>query len=67
MANVGSRNCLGQNLALSELSLALAVLFRPGGPNLKLYETDHTDTDHIHDYIVPLPKLETKGVRATVE
>ncbi|MCJ1386411.1 hypothetical protein MMC17_009537 [Xylographa soralifera] len=63
----GSRNCLGQNLALAELSLAIAVLFRPGAPRLRLHETDHTDTDHVHDYVVPLPRLETKGVRATVE
>ena len=62
----GSRNCIGQNLALAELSLALAVLFRPGGARLELYETDETDTNHVHDFGVPLPKLETKGVRVTV-
>ena len=67
MHATGSRNCLGQNLAQAELSLAIAVLFRPGAPRLRLHETDHTDTDHVHDYVVPLPRLETKGVRATVE
>lgn len=62
----GSRNCLGQNLAQAEISLLLAVLFRPGGPNLELFETDHTDTDHVHDFVVPLPRLNTKGVRVKV-
>lgn len=51
---------------MAELSLALAVIFRPGGARLELYETDQTDTDHVHDYVVPLPKLETKGIRVTV-
>ena len=67
MHATGFRNCLGQNLAKSEISLTLAVLFRPGAPKLQLYKTDHTDTDHIHDFVVPLPRLETKGARATVE
>ncbi|KAL8948518.1 MAG: hypothetical protein Q9222_005299 [Ikaeria aurantiellina] len=62
----GSRNCLGQNLAQAEISLSLAVLFRPGAPRLELYETDVSDTNHVHDYVVPLPRLDTKGVRVTV-
>lgn len=66
MFHAGSRNCLGQNLAQAEISLTLAVLFRPGAARLELYETDETDTNHVHDYVVPLPRLDTKGIRVTV-
>ncbi|KAI4284882.1 MAG: hypothetical protein L6R38_001091 [Xanthoria sp. 2 TBL-2021] len=62
----GSRNCLGQNLAQAELSLAIAVLFRPGAPRMELFETDVGDTNHVHDFVVPLPRLDTKGVRVTI-
>jgi hypothetical protein len=51
---------------MAELSLALAVFFRPGGPRLELFESDTSDTNHVHDYVVPLPKLNTKGIRVTV-
>jgi cytochrome P450 len=63
---IGSRRCLGHNLAMAELSLALAVFFRPGGPRLELFESDTSDTNHVHDYVVPLPRLNTKGIRVTV-
>ncbi|KAI4162409.1 MAG: hypothetical protein LQ342_003975 [Letrouitia transgressa] len=39
----GSRNCLGQNLAYAEMYLTLALLFRPNGPKLELFETDESD------------------------
>lgn len=48
------------------MSLALAMLFRPDGPKFELFETDESDIRHIHDYMIPLPKLTTKGVRALV-
>ncbi|KAJ8129175.1 hypothetical protein O1611_g4459 [Lasiodiplodia mahajangana] len=53
-------------LAMAEISLVLAVLFRPNGPKLELFETDETDVRVAHDFGVPLPKLDTKGVRAFV-
>ncbi|KAL7793173.1 cytochrome P450 [Trichoderma ceciliae] len=62
----GSRNCLGMNLAMAELSLVLAVLYRPNGPKLELYETDESDVKQAHDFLIPLPKLSTKGVRALI-
>ncbi|OJJ63817.1 hypothetical protein ASPSYDRAFT_38478 [Aspergillus sydowii CBS 593.65] len=62
----GSRNCLGMNLAMAELSLCLAVLHRPGGPELELFETDESDVKHVHDFLIPLPKVDTKGVRVLV-
>ncbi|KAI1750738.1 cytochrome P450 [Xylaria castorea] len=62
----GSRTCLGSNLAMAEISLVLAVLFRPNGPKLELFETDESDVRVAHDFGVPLPKLDTKGVRALI-
>ena len=54
------------SLALAEISLALAVLHRPGGPILELFETDESDVIHVHDFILPLPKLSSKGIRVLV-
>ncbi|POR34245.1 Uncharacterized protein TPAR_05573 [Tolypocladium paradoxum] len=62
----GSRNCVGKNLAMAEMSLILAVLYRPNGPRLELFETDESDVKMVHDMVMPLPKLGTKGVRAVV-
>ncbi|KAI8945719.1 cytochrome P450 [Xylaria longipes] len=62
----GSRTCLGQNLAMAEINLVLAVLFRPSGPKLELFETDESDVRVAHDFGVPLPRLDTKGVRAFI-
>ncbi|KAK4222262.1 cytochrome P450 [Podospora fimiseda] len=62
----GSRNCLGMNLAMAEMSLILAVLYRPNGPEFELFETDESDVKQAHDFLIPLPKLTTKGVRALV-
>ncbi|KAF2786944.1 cytochrome P450 [Melanomma pulvis-pyrius CBS 109.77] len=62
----GSRNCLGMNLAMAEMSLILAVLYRPDGPNIELFETDESDVKQAHDFLIPLPKIDTKGVRAIV-
>lgn len=46
--------------------LALAVLFRPQAPKLELYQTDETDVTRVHDFIIALPKLDTKGIRVTI-
>ena len=54
------------SLAYAELHLVLAALFRPNGPSLELFETDATDVIQAHDYFLPLPKLNTKGVRVLI-
>ncbi|KAH8882984.1 putative cytochrome P450 [Thozetella sp. PMI_491] len=59
----GSRNCIGMNLAMAEINFMLAALFRPGAPRFELFETDETDVVAVHDYIVPLARLDSKGVR----
>ncbi|PQE06966.1 cytochrome P450 protein [Rutstroemia sp. NJR-2017a WRK4] len=64
----GSRNCLGMNLANAELSLATAVLFRPNGigGKLNLFETTEKDVKLVHDFITPMPDLNSKGVRVSI-
>lgn len=60
----GSRNCISMNLATAEINLLLEKLFRPGAPRFELFETDETDVVAVHDYNVPLARLDSKGVRA---
>lgn len=56
------------------MSLALAVLYRPIANSngegrkfeLELFETDESDVRQAHDFLIPLPKLDTKGVRVRV-
>lgn len=51
---------------MAEMSLCLAVLYRPGGPRLELFETDESDVTPVHDFLLPLPAIETKGVRMLI-
>jgi hypothetical protein len=48
---------------MAEMHLLLATIFRPGAPKMELFETDETNVRPIHDFLLPLPKLDTKGVR----
>lgn len=61
----GSRSCLGVNLATAELHLGLATLFRCY--DFELFETDVSDVVVKHDFFLPSPKLDSKGVRVTVK
>ena len=45
------------------MNFVLSVLFRPEGPAIELFETDESD---VHDFLLPLPKLDTNGVRIIV-
>lgn len=54
------------SLVMAGMSLIIAVLFRPGAPALALFETDESDVKLAHDFIIPLPKTSTKGVRVLV-
>ena len=51
------------SLAYAELNLMLAALFRPGGPRIELFQTEDSDLVQKHDLLIPLPKLESKGLR----
>lgn len=60
----GTRSCVGLNLAMAELYLTLAYLFRR--VDLSLYETSREDVDIKHDFLTAFPRLESKGVRVLV-
>ncbi|RAH68434.1 cytochrome P450 [Aspergillus aculeatinus CBS 121060] len=62
----GSRMCIGMNLALAEMYWVLAVLFRPGAPELELFETTEADVVPVRDYVGGIPEFGTKGVRVRV-
>lgn len=62
----GTRSCLGMNLARVEIVLTLAALFG-GHSTFTLYQTDRSDVEMLHDFMTPSPKLDTKGVRVTVD
>jgi cytochrome P450 len=49
------------SLAHAEIDLVLAALFRRF--TFELYETDVSDVQLAHDFFLPSPKLDTKGVR----
>jgi cytochrome P450 len=61
----GTRACLGVNLAWTELSLTLGMLFRRY--KFELHEADVTDVQLGHDFFIPVPRLDSKGVRVFVE
>lgn len=52
------------SLAYVELHLALAMLFRRF--TFELHKTDISDVEAAHDFMVPQPKLDTKGMRVKV-
>jgi hypothetical protein len=51
-------------LALAELYIAIARIF--GQYDFELYQTDVSDVEMEHAYLVPYPKWESKGVRVKV-
>ena len=60
----GTRQCVGMNLAMAEIHLTLATVFRRLGKKMRLYDTDRErDVDVKHDFLVTNPSLESRGVR----
>jgi hypothetical protein len=47
-----------------ELFIGLAHIFRKF--RFQLYETDKSDVVAIHDFFLPSPKMDSKGVRVKV-
>ena len=62
ITNLTSLNSLAQ----AEIALVLAVSFRPGGPQFELFETDESDIVHVHDFLFPMPRLDSKGFKILV-
>ena len=54
------------SLSFTEIYFTIAALFRPHGPVLQLYDTEETDVKPLHDFMLSLPKLDSKGLRVTV-
>lgn len=48
-----------------ELFVALGSIFRRF--HLELYETDVSDVELAHDFFLPSPKLDSKGIRVKVK
>ncbi|KAL2072092.1 hypothetical protein VTL71DRAFT_11435 [Oculimacula yallundae] len=61
----GSRACAGISLAQAELYITLAVVFSRF--SFELYETDQSDVQMEHAYLLPYPKWDSKGVRVRVK
>jgi cytochrome P450 len=61
----GSRSCLGVNLAMAEMHFSMAELFRKF--EFQLFETDISDVVIKHDFFLPSPRLDSKGIRVTVK
>lgn len=57
----GTRQCLGMNLAIAEIYITVATVFRRF--DMELFETTRRDADVAHDYFVPLGPKDSKGVR----
>ncbi len=55
---------LSSSLAYLELYVSLAHIFRRF--KLELYETDASDVELAHDFFLPSPRLDSKGVRVKV-
>jgi hypothetical protein len=53
-----------QSLAYAEIYLTLATLFRRF--TFELYDTDVSDVNLAHDFFLPAPKLDSKGLRVKV-
>ncbi|KAE8380237.1 cytochrome P450 [Aspergillus bertholletiae] len=62
----GPRDCVGKNIAWMQLYFALSQLYRPGGPDIELFESDDTDVRLVHGYVFPQPRLDSPGVRVLI-
>ncbi|KAF2113271.1 cytochrome P450 [Lophiotrema nucula] len=64
----GTRMCVGMHLAYAELYLMVGALFRDGGVGrrMRLWKTDESDVECVHDFFNPSPRLDSKGVRVQI-
>ncbi|KUL82368.1 hypothetical protein ZTR_09805 [Talaromyces verruculosus] len=65
MDGFGTPQCIGMNLARSEMLLALPKVFRE--VDFELYETTREDVTLAHELFLPFPKLSSQGVRVLVK
>lgn len=72
----GSRQCIGMNLAYTELQCITAGIFRrydvydgsgtQSGPTLELFQTSREDVDMACDFVTTAAKVGSRGVRVLV-
>ncbi|KAJ2902593.1 hypothetical protein MKZ38_000354 [Zalerion maritima] len=60
----GTRQCIGINLAFAELYITIAKVFTRF--EFELFETDTSDVEMEHAYLVPYTKWESQGIRVMV-
>jgi cytochrome P450 len=60
----GSRSCIGKDLAMVELYLALANMFSKF--DMKLFETSERDIKMEHDFFAPFGPSDSKGLQVTI-
>lgn len=60
----GTRSCLGTNLALAEITISLATLFRRF--EWELYKTTNEDVRIVRDLVAPDVSKDSQGVRVLV-
>lgn len=49
-----------------QMYFAVSQLYRPGAPEIELFDSDETDVQLVHGYVFPQPRLDSKGVRAFI-
>ena len=62
----GSRSCAGQNVAYMNMYFTLSQLFKPGAPEIELFESTVEDVQLDCGYIFPQPKLDSNGLRVLI-
>ena len=60
----GSRQCAGMRLAYAEMYLTVAYVVVRLGSQIQLYDTEYErDVEYRHDYFIPAPSFQSRGVR----
>jgi hypothetical protein len=55
------------SLAYAELYILTAVMSRPGGLNMSLFETHLSDIKPVHHLAGSIPKMDSNGLRIKVQ
>jgi cytochrome P450 len=61
----GTRACLGMNLGRAEVTMTLAAVVRSF--ELELFQTDQSDVEMAHDFVTPMPRSDSKGIRVVIK
>ena len=54
------------SLAYTKISMVMAALLSPWSPEIRLHDTNMSDVDPVCAFLLPLPRLDSKGVRVVV-